>query len=140
MLDWSKVKLISIGGKYPRSAGYKDEECSKEAAKKVNPKLRDRQKQVLRALAEAKGGATIDEVAETLNLHRDAIKPRFSELKELGYIRKTGRKGKTVLGGVCAIWELTHFIYDREADLIEQMHTGDYTKKWSIAKKFEIRE
>jgi predicted transcriptional regulator len=90
---------------YPNEAGYRNDSCSKEAASKINPTLRERQKAVLTYLAAQETGATVDDAAKALNKHRDALKPRFTELKLLGLIRKSGRKSTTELGGTCHIWE-----------------------------------
>lgn len=109
MLDWSNI-LRKTGEhyrkKYPNAAGYKDSDCSKEAALHVNRKLRKRQEEVLNALRKCFNGATSEEIALMVGRPALSIKPRLSELLKLGLVRKSGRKGKTELGGNCTIWEI----------------------------------
>jgi len=46
---------------------------------------------------------------EHLNLNRDFIKPRFSELRALGEICKTNGRVKMETGSAAALWKLPEF-------------------------------
>ena len=104
------VSLSTTGDRmYPQTAGYKDEDCSKEAASKVNKTLNERQIAVYHALITLDviyGGATAEQVADYLELAPESVKPRLTELQHKGWVVKTGRKGKTKMGGSCAIWAI----------------------------------
>ncbi len=91
---------------YPNKAGYKDNDCSKEAASKINRTLRARQEEVLNVLKTHSNGLSSEQIASLIGRPSLSIKPRLSELKELGLVRKSGRRGKTELGGACTIWEI----------------------------------
>ena len=109
MLNWSAI-IQGTGylhaKNYPNEAGYQNDSCSKEAASKINPKLKDLQKRVLKGLQEALGGNTAEGLAKTLSMPPQTVKSRLTELKLLGLIRKSGRKSTTELGGTCHIWEV----------------------------------
>lgn len=108
MLNWNTIltKTAEHYRKYPHKAGYRKDECSKEAARRIDGTLNERQELVYKALQTYPNGATSEQIA--LFLHKPAlsIKPRMTELLLMGKIRKSGRKSKTEMGGVCHIWEI----------------------------------
>lgn len=106
MLDWSVILTKTTALSYPDAAGYKTGGASQEAADKINPKRGKLHDLVLKALAYFPKGATADQIADFLERHRDAIKPRLSELKAMGLVEKTSERGLTELGGSCHKWQL----------------------------------
>lgn len=100
------IQILSAYEVYPNKAGYKDNGCSKEAAAKIDVKLSALQAAVLDALCCHSEGATADEVALTAGILRDTAKARLTELKIKGKVKKTKRRGKTLTGGNCSIWEI----------------------------------
>lgn len=64
-----------------------------------------RQNQVLRGLEPGPG--TAEEIGVRIGLHWYLIRPRLSELKELGLVTKTGERGRGALGGSVIRWRLT---------------------------------
>jgi len=81
---------------YPTSPGYKETTTSKEAAKAISGRaehLRDR------ALAHiANRPSTADEVAEAIGETVLAVRPRITELKQLGKIERTGERRANASG------------------------------------------
>ncbi len=100
------INLYSIKEVYPHRAGYKEKRgCAEEAANKLAPKLKKLQMQVLYALCDyGYEGTTAEHLAEGMELDPATVKPRISELRLLGRVEATGVKGKTRLGGTCAVW------------------------------------
>lgn len=87
---------------YPWKAGFQADNFSKQAASQINPKLKELQQRVLDCVKEQ--DATADKIAELLSLPVETVKPRLTELKLMGLIKKSGKRGVTALGGSCNIW------------------------------------
>lgn len=85
---------------YPDAAGFKAYGTSKEAADAITPVLGHLQGAVLRWLkSKGEAGGTPDECARELNLSILTARPRFSELKEKGFIVPIpGKHGVTESG------------------------------------------
>lgn len=75
---------------YPESPGYKAEGTSRTAAKKMALRAG-----TLKALCYdeiKKSPAAADQIAERINRTPFAVRPRITELIQLGWVRKSGRK------------------------------------------------
>ena len=76
---------------YPDFPGSRSIDTSIDAAKDIAPKVGRLQGLVLASVRNAGArGVTTNEIAELLNIGRDSIQPRTSELKRLGLIRDSG--------------------------------------------------
>lgn len=91
--------------KYPRTPGYKAPGTSQEAAARIAPKVSGLRQKVLDSL-KAEGPGTPDEVAARLNISILSIRPRFSELSELGLIRATGIRRRNASGHAADEYEV----------------------------------
>ncbi|MGL5735488.1 MAG: hypothetical protein ACRCYS_11530 [Beijerinckiaceae bacterium] len=86
---------------YPRSAGYKDQDTSKKAAKTIDAAgLRGK---CLRAL-DVLHIATADCVADYLDESVLSIRPRFTELLALGMIEDSGQRHMNISGRSAKAW------------------------------------
>jgi len=76
---------------YPETPGYKEETTSRDAAEAIAPRAGTLRAMALEALA---GGweLTPDEIAEKVGKSVLAIRPRCTELDEMGFIERTGRR------------------------------------------------
>jgi predicted ArsR family transcriptional regulator len=84
---------------YPDTAGFKGRvETGRIGAEHATAALGRRRAEALEAL-KAMGEASADQVAERLGRHWFHVRPRFSEMKALGYVQDTGRRVATGLGG-----------------------------------------
>lgn len=87
---------------YPHSAGHKRTDTSREAAERVDAgTLRGK---VLQALRE--GPATADECAARLGFSILSIRPRLTELRELGRVCDTGARRPNASGRSAIVWGL----------------------------------
>ncbi len=77
-------------GPYPVTPGYAPTDTSKAAAKAVRPKVSWVREKVLEAL-ERPGTAV--QIARRLRLPYETIQPRTSELKAMGLIEDSGKRG-----------------------------------------------
>lgn len=93
--------------KYPDAPGYKKSGTSKEAAKAIKPKVSGLRAQILFEL-ERNGPGTADEIAERLDVHILAIRPRFSELCALGAIAESGERRANCSGKFAAVWKISN--------------------------------
>jgi hypothetical protein len=59
---------------------------------------------VLNWLGEHPEGATADEIAYALKKHILTVRPRVSELRRMGLIRDSGRRGKNASGHNAIVW------------------------------------
>lgn len=91
---------------YPYEPGFKDDDTSKEAAesfgKDTAATIRGK---VITSLLKH-GPQTADEVAKRLELSVLAVRPRFSELKNV-YIVDSGIRRLNISGKRAKVWELT---------------------------------
>ena len=61
-------------------------------------------RQALNCLKANPQGLTPDEVAELLGRGIGSIRPRFTELKDLGHLIRTGIKRRNDTGGLATVW------------------------------------
>lgn len=87
---------------YGGHAGYRRTDTSKDAARSVDTKALHAK--VLKVLREF-GPCTPDEAAKLLGLDRLAIRPRFTELKDMLLIRDTGERRKNESKRSAIVWE-----------------------------------
>lgn len=94
-----------FGPVYPGGAGYRrGSDTSEEAAARVTPTLAARQAIVLRELKRL-GAATGDEIMAALGTQNpNKVRPRLTELQELGLIEDTGTRRPTPSGGTAIVW------------------------------------
>jgi predicted ArsR family transcriptional regulator len=89
---------------YPNTAGFKGRvETGRAGAEHANATLGRRRAEALEAL-KALGEASADQVAEKIGRHWFHVRPRFSEMKALGYVQDTGRRVATGLGGNTVVY------------------------------------
>lgn len=90
---------------YPGTPGYKERGGTSELAatdiKERACKLRDRVLAILKIKS-----CTADEVAEIMDEDILSIRPRFSELKTMKRIRKTGERRPSSRGKSSVVWEV----------------------------------
>lgn len=90
---------------YPTTPGYKRRETSRNAAKAIAnraPKLRDRAFEVLKTWE-----MTADEIAHALQVSILSIRPRISELVELGMVEESGNYRENDSGKAAIVWKVT---------------------------------
>lgn len=101
------MDLFQYADTYPKRAGYKEANTSKEAAQAVEAtgraaRLRD---DVL-AYFQAGRQATADEVAEALEESVLSIRPRVAELKAAGLIVETGVRRRSSTSRSSHVWRV----------------------------------
>lgn len=111
--------------RYPKGAGYRDDEASKDGARKVNTDgSRKRQSDFALALVEAAGPSGI--IADAIFAAPDApfsalalCRARLSELKKAGKIAKSGERREGVSGVACNVWIAVRYVTanDGQGDL-----------------------
>lgn len=89
---------------YPLFPGWKGGETSRIAAKSVAPKAPTLQARVLDALS--RRPMTPEEAALFLRVDVFSIRPRFSELRQLGKIEETGERRRSRGGKLATVWRL----------------------------------
>ena len=88
---------------YPHAAGYKRTDTSRAAAQAVSaPRLRQLCLDQLRLY----GPLSADECAEQMGRDKLSIRPRFSELRNLGKVQDSGRRCANDSGRNAIVWEL----------------------------------
>lgn len=85
---------------YPIAAGYKREGTSREAAESIN--VAALQAKVLKAYR-LRGDMTPDECAEALNIDDGSIRPRCTELKNMGKLVDAGYRRPNKSGRSAAV-------------------------------------
>lgn len=98
-------KQLSIFDRYPHTPGYKDDDTSRQAAREIAPEVVTLRTLVLEELRRRSG--TADEIAERLYKSPLAIRPRLTELQELGFAEKTLLKAKNRSGKWARVWRMT---------------------------------
>ena len=88
---------------YPDVPGFKKRETSIAAAAEIEPKAQNLKKQVWIALNDRPG--TADEIAARLNKSILSIRPRLSELANLGLIADSGIRRENASGKRAIVWE-----------------------------------
>lgn len=96
--------LFSWQPPYPATPGYKEPTTSKDAAKAIEPKARGLRGMCLAAIEKQPG--TPDEIADRLGLTVLSVRPRITELKELGLIEQTGVRRKNASGRDAHVWRV----------------------------------
>lgn len=90
---------------YPLSPGFKVSGTSEDAARSMRPRTKHLRELALQMIARHAGGLTADEVAEALGESILTVRPRISELKELGQIReKKDERRKNASGRKASVW------------------------------------
>lgn len=89
--------LFDPGRTYPEAPGYKERTTSRDAARKIEPRVGTLKADIL-ALLRQGGSGTSDEIAEALGKSVLAIRPRVTELYKLGLIERTGAQLANVSG------------------------------------------
>lgn len=90
--------------RYPVAAGFKVTGTSQEAARKVTPRLTGLRSKVMDALRA--GDKTADEVAEFMDKSVLSVRPRLSELREMGLIEPTGARRHNESGMTADVWRI----------------------------------
>lgn len=89
---------------YPHTAGWTEPTTSRDAAQSIDAGT-------LRAIVidalERFGPMTADECAERLQMDRLSIRPRFTELKEMGMVRETDQRHRNKSGRMAKVLEIT---------------------------------
>ena len=80
-------------GTYPEAPGSKPVDTSIEAAAAIRPKVAYVREKVLEVLAI--GPATAVQIARRTRLPYETVQPRTSELKRMGLIEDSGRRGQS---------------------------------------------
>jgi hypothetical protein len=91
---------------YPATPGFKGRDTSRVAAAAIAPiakTLRDRALATI--VASGQHGLTADQVAARLGKSIMSIRPRISELVELGKLRDTGHRRKNDSGKSAVVWQ-----------------------------------
>ncbi len=89
---------------YPDRTGCRDHSTSREAAQSMVASAPILHKAVLELLGLYPSGLTVHEAAELAGATVPAIQPRFSELKKLGEIERSGERRKNKSGRSAAVW------------------------------------
>ena len=91
---------------YPNEPGYKRTDTSKAAAESVSnaQTLRQNVLNTLRGLMPM----TADECAKYMGVDKLSIRPRFSELREMGLIFDTDARRPNGSGKLAIVWDATN--------------------------------
>tara|TARA_Y100000310_G_scaffold67277_1_gene62596 strand:+ start:32079 stop:32588 length:510 start_codon:yes stop_codon:yes gene_type:complete len=88
---------------YPHRPGHKRTDTSKTAADDMAPKAGTLRTATLDRLRRSTG-LTADEVALALDVDRLSIRPRLSELREMGLVEDSGRRAPNASGKTAIVW------------------------------------
>ena len=91
---------------YPDAPGFKVSGPSEQAAEAMGGTANKMRAAVLARFAQYPTGATADEVARDLNLSVLSVRPRVSELKRTGKIKKTIARRKNQSGMSATVWRI----------------------------------
>ena len=90
---------------YPNAPGHRDVDTSVAAAEAIAPTLGRLQRIVFHAIRDAgEYGLTTHELAARLDMGRDSVQPRTSELRRLGKIMDSGRRRPNANGKAAIVW------------------------------------
>lgn len=96
---------MMTASEYPHEAGHRGVDTSIEAARSIDIAVGHMQRIALRAIkAAGSRGLTTNELVAAVNIHRDSIQPRTTELKELGLIRDSGGRRENANGKRAIVW------------------------------------
>lgn len=98
------MNLFDYAETYPASPGFKRTDTSRQAAEDMKPNAATLRAKVLRVLA--LGPRTADECAADLRHPILSIRPRLSELRELGKVVDTGERRRNASGKNAIVWAL----------------------------------
>lgn len=101
-----QITIFEHMEKFPFSAGYKEPTTSLEAAQAIEKSgraaiLRDK---CLKAIHASIWGLTADETAADLGESILGVRPRISELRARGLIRKTDLRRRNASGMSASVW------------------------------------
>lgn len=101
-----QLDIESYLERFPFVAGHTAEGTSQEAAQTIEKSGRAAQLRTrcLKAIHESVWGLSADQVAEYLGESCLSIRPRISELRERGLIKKTAARRKNTSGMSASIW------------------------------------
>lgn len=92
---------------YPQTPGWKAPGTSQEAATSTRGRKAALQARVIEAFTAAgKAGLTADQAASKIGESVLAVRPRVSELSEMGLIEKTGSRRPNASGLNATVWRL----------------------------------
>jgi hypothetical protein len=80
-------------------------ETSREAAEAIEPHMTPLQQKVLDALDHLGGKATDEQLIAYLDLSPSTVRPRRVELVQLGVLRDSGKKVRTLSRRRAVLWE-----------------------------------
>ena len=89
---------------YPSAPGFKEPTTSREAAVAMKPKAATLRAGVMACLRANPDGLTADECAEKMGESVLSVRPRVTELKEIGAIVATGTKRENASGLMAKVW------------------------------------
>ncbi len=90
---------------YPHSAGHRGIDTSIEAARAIDMSVGHLQRIALRAIRAAGGrGLTTNELVAAVQIHRDSIQPRTTELSRKGLICDSGLRRRNANGKLAIVW------------------------------------
>ena len=92
---------------YPNEPGWRwgSPDTSRRAARAFAPKAKPIRVRALEVFE--RGPATAEQVADQIGEHFMIVRARCSELRALGLIDDTGRRGDGALGGRVVVWRAT---------------------------------
>jgi predicted transcriptional regulator len=96
--------LFDYRDRYPHAPGFKRDGTSKDAAGAVKDAAPTLRGLCLEAIKNRP--RTADEVARRLNRSVLSVRPRVSELHELGLIEETGERRANASGHKAAVWRV----------------------------------
>jgi len=90
---------------YPTSPGFKAAGTSQEAAEAMKPTAATL-RTICLTMIRRYFNLTADECAGLMNASILAVRPRITELKEMGLIEKTGERRKNASGMSATVWRV----------------------------------
>jgi predicted ArsR family transcriptional regulator len=103
----SVMDLFQFAERYPNAPGYRQTETSKAAAESMKADAGLIRSAVVAAL-QRHGPMTADQCAVALTLDKLSVRPRLSELRELGRVEDSGERRSNASGRSAIVWRLTH--------------------------------
>lgn len=94
--------LFSVS--YPKTPGFKEGTTSREAAESMASRVEHLRERCLTRIANRP--STPDEIAEALGESVLSIRPRITELKQLGKIEPSGERRKNASGRAAKVWRI----------------------------------
>lgn len=92
-------------GDYPNSPGHRGVDTSLDAARSIELSVGHLQRVALRAIqAAGPRGLTTNELVAAVQIHRDSLQPRTTELCRKGLIRDSGARRRNANGKYAIVW------------------------------------